>query len=267
MKQSELIMVFTDENTNGGNGTIVFEGDKLSYDQKLTLAVEKGLSEIVFLDMSKEIPSLDYFTPAGRIESCGHATIGTLRYIKDHYPSVLEKNSFIETYNKEKIEYYIDGEEIYIHIGKTDIVKEMNLNDKILDDLFAENKIIYAGIFKTGIPDLIVQFASPDDIITYKPDFDLISEISKKLEVVGLHIFSISSDEVTARNFAPLYGIIEENATGTSNSSVMDIIHKKYKLENIYIFQGNLDSKGYLKAKVVDEKTYIGGRTSYRRSI
>ena len=56
---------------------------------------------------------------------------------------------------------------------------------------------------------------------------NMISELSKALEVVGIHAFATSYDnelsserKVFCRNFAPLYGIDEEAATGTSNGAL-----------------------------------------------
>ena len=56
---------------------------------------------------------------------------------------------------------------------------------------------------------------------------DMISELSRDLKVVGIHAFATNYDEeistersVFCRNFAPLYGIDEEAATGTSNGAL-----------------------------------------------
>ena len=49
-----------------------------------------------------------------------------------------------------------------------------------------------------------------------------LSALSKEMEVVGVHAFALSDDGFTAhvRNFAPLYGIPEESATGTANAAL-----------------------------------------------
>ena len=56
-----------------------------------------------------------------------------------------------------------------------------------------------------------------------EPDMKALTELSKRYDVVGVHAFTLDADEgVTAhaRNFAPLYDIDEEAATGTSSGAM-----------------------------------------------
>ena len=79
----------------------------------------------------------------------------------------------------------------------------------------------------TGLPDIMLPIPSKNDLDKMVPNMDMISELSKALEVVGIHAFATSYDnelsserKVFCRNFAPLYGIDEEAATGTSNGAL-----------------------------------------------
>ena len=51
---------------------------------------------------------------------------------------------------------------------------------------------------------------------------DTVTSILERHKAVSIHAFALSNDKYTAhvRNFAPLYGIPEESATGTSNVSL-----------------------------------------------
>ena len=56
-----------------------------------------------------------------------------------------------------------------------------------------------------------------------EPDMKALSDLSARYEVVGVHAFTLDAEDgVTAhtRNFAPLYDIDEEAATGTSNGAL-----------------------------------------------
>ena len=56
-----------------------------------------------------------------------------------------------------------------------------------------------------------------------KPDMEKIKIISQKYGVVGYHVFALESlygANANCRNFAPLYEIPEESATGTSNGAL-----------------------------------------------
>ena len=54
----------------------------------------------------------------------------------------------------------------------------------------------------------------------------LLTELSKRLDVVGAHVFTLEGSDgsylnpVFVRNFVPLYGIPKESATGTSNCAL-----------------------------------------------
>lgn len=62
-------------------------------------------------------------------------------------------------------------------------------------------------------------------------DFRGLSNLSHKLNVIGVHAFYLPEEnppnKVYTRNFAPLVGINEEAATGTSNGSLIYFFKKK----------------------------------------
>ena len=61
------------------------------------------------------------------------------------------------------------------------------------------------------------------------PDMEALSALSQELGVVGVHAFALSDDGFTAhvRNFAPLYGVPEESATGTANAALTFYLFKQ----------------------------------------
>ena len=78
-------------------------------------------------------------------------------------------------------------------------------------------------IISTGLPDIMMPVASQKDLDAISPDFPALSKLSEKYEVVGIHAFTTDCEKGTTchvRNFAPLYDIDEEAATGTSNGAL-----------------------------------------------
>ena len=61
-----------------------------------------------------------------------------------------------------------------------------------------------------------------DTLQALKPDMEAIAAITKRYEAVSFHVFAFSNDGYTAhvRDFAPLYDIPEESATGTANAAL-----------------------------------------------
>jgi len=84
-------------------------------------------------------------------------------------------------------------------------------------------------IWSTGLKDIMVGVKTRKILNTLTPDFKQLSSLSKELDVIGAHVFSIDSDKIYARNFAPLYGIDEESATGTSNGALASYLHHHLK--------------------------------------
>ncbi len=74
----------------------------------------------------------------------------------------------------------------------------------------------------TGLPDILMPVQDEEELEKIDPDFKALTDLSKSYEVVGVHAFTISNKDgkIHARNFAPLYDIDEEAATGTANGAL-----------------------------------------------
>ena len=83
------------------------------------------------------------------------------------------------------------------------------------------------------------------------PDMNGLAEYSRELNVVGVHAFALCADRYTAhvRNFAPLYGVPEESATGTANAAL-----------TYYLFRHGLVQQG-------TECLFLQGEAMGRRSL
>ena len=96
-------------------------------------------------------------------------------------------------------------------------------------------------MISTGLPDIMLPVRDEKELAAIKPDFKALTELSKKYEVVGVHAFTVNASDgaVHCRNFAPLYDIDEEAATGTSNGALTYYLYKNGLLkegsENLFI--------------------------------
>ena len=84
-------------------------------------------------------------------------------------------------------------------------------------------------IVSTGLPDIMMPVATVDDLNAMQPDMEALSELSREMEVTGVHAFALSDDGYMAhvRNFGPLYGINEESATGTANAALTHYLYRR----------------------------------------
>ena len=102
-----------------------------------------------------------------------------------------------------------------------------------------EGRQLYPEIISTGLPDIIMPVSSRRQLAELTPDFDALSALSEKYGVTGVHAFTLDNaePEITAhcRNFAPLYDIDEEAATGTASGAL-----------TYYLYTNGITGKGRL---------------------
>ena len=252
---------FSKDNKGGNKAGVVLVRSELTSVQKAAIAKEMGYSETAFvLDSDKADYKLQYFTPTEEVPLCGHATIAAFSTLK--LLNMLDKpDCTIET----------EAGILNIHI-KDDglILMEQNrpaylevLDSDIFTGCIERNFIDHRfpiQIVSTGLNDVMLPVDSVEHLEQLSPDFEMIANMSKEKEIVGVHAFTmIKESDVTAicRNFAPLYGIDEESATGTASCALACYLFKYYKQQPQYIFeQGH--NMGEI-SRIVVNLSYHGG--------
>lgn len=230
-----IVDAFT-ENFFGGNpaGVVILpEGEDFPSDEIMTkTAAELRYSETAFIKRlnDKEF-NIRYFTPAAEVELCGHATIGSFKallaggYIEDNQAYI--NHTLSGTLN-------IDVKNGFVLMDMAAPVKigEISEHEKLreLYDIMgldydaekAEGVSMIPQLISTGLPDIMMPVSSLEVLDRIEPDFPALSKLSERYEVVGVHAFTVNCDDATChvRNFAPLYDIDEEAATGTSNGAL-----------------------------------------------
>lgn len=251
------------KSSSGGNpAAIVLNSDNLSEDIMQKIAKTINFSETAFVSNSNYANfKVRFFTPNEEVDLCGHATIGTF--------SILLSNKIITPglYNQETKAGILDVEVksdssimmnqslpiFYEEIPKYEIANSLNISvDDIEDDIPIQ-------IVSTGLKDIIIPIKNLSILTSIKPNFKKIIDISKKYNVVGYHAFSLESihnSTAHCRNFAPLYDILEESATGTSNGALACYLYKYEKINNTQI--NNLKfEQGYCMEKPSEIKVSL----------
>lgn len=227
---------FTDTLFGGNPAGIVIlpDGDDFPADEIMVkTAAELRYSETAFIKRINENEfNIRYFTPAAEVDLCGHATIASFK--------ALLSGGYIQD-NKTYINHTLAGDlNIDIKNGFVlmDMASPVKINEiseesalselyKIMGLNYQEQKekgiTMLPQIISTGLPDIMMPVASQKDLDAISPDFPALSKLSEKYEVVGIHAFTTDCEKGTTchvRNFAPLYDIDEEAATGTSNGAL-----------------------------------------------
>lgn len=216
-----------------------------------------------------------FFTPIEEVDLCGHATIATY--------SLLFQQSFLKPGNyKQELKAGILGIEVQdngLVIMEQPLPQFAELlNPENITDAFGDLATIdnlSPQIVSTGLRDIMLPFPTRKQLFFFKPDFEKIADLNKRTNSIGVHAFTLdtidSKSIAHCRNFAPLYGIMEESATGSSNGALACYLYQHSKLnghdlQNMKFEQGysmHRPSEIFVGLKIDNQrisKVTVGGR-------
>ena len=228
-----IVDAFT-ETAFGGNpaGVVILpENADFSSDETMVkTAAELRYSETAFIKkLADNEFKIRYFTPAAEVDLCGHATIGSFCALM-HLGIVSDNCRCIN--HTLAGDLCIDIKDGFVMMDMASPVEIAAIEDEAaIKELYEVMGAVYdpakikllPKLISTGLPDIMMPLASQRDLNAMEPDMKALSALSARYEVTGVHAFTLDAeDDITAhaRNFAPLYDIDEEAATGTSNGAL-----------------------------------------------
>lgn len=213
----------------GGNpaGVVIYEN--MSVEKMQKIASELRYSETAF---TKQIEAykfdIRFFTQNSEVPLCGHATIASFGALLDS--GIISGNGMYYINTKSgMLPVYVEDNFILMKQAKPVVRSEIIDMDSIakslnisVDDIGDYNFKLKPMIVSTGLFDIMLPVKNKAILNSISPDFQALSDLSSCYNVVGIHAFTLENNNYTAscRNFAPLYGINEEAATGTANGAL-----------------------------------------------
>ena len=260
-------------NNGGGNkaGVVLYE-EGLSVREKMDIASKLGYAETAYVSNSSVADyKIEYFTPAEEVPLCGHATIATFGVL-DYLKCLDRSNYTIET-KSGILNVYLEDGKIFMEQNVPvfyETISALEIGESFDIECIDKNRDIQ--IVSTGLRDILIPIK--DEVLLNKlvPNFEYITNISKKYDVVGYHLYTFNNDRIICRNFAPLYEVDEESATGTSNCALAGLLFKKLDIKkNVFVFeQGyslNQPSSILVKINSNDniniDSIYVGGNSIF----
>ena len=262
-----IIDAFTDR-PFGGNpaGVVLLDGDTFPTEELMVhIAAELRYSETAFVrrDSDSEY-TVRYFTPKAEVELCGHATIATFAML--HHENGLTGRCLCHTKAGDlRIEA---GEKVLMQMAIPQIVKTIDEPEEIYRALGVGDYTPAPPVMivSTGLPDFMIPIGDVETLNRLQPDMEAVSAITKKYEAVSFHVFAFAGDSYTAhvRDFAPLYDIPEESATGTANAALTHYLQQNGCIPSTGDFsflQGEaLGRPSVVATRVTTDGTiYVGG--------
>jgi len=224
------VNAFTEVPHGGNPAGVILKADLLNVNKMLDIAKDVGYSETAFVSDSNLADfKIRYFTPSDEVDLCGHATIATFTVLFDE--QIVKKGIYTIETKAGILPVQVKEDGTILMTQLTPTYYETVDIESIATSLGLKiNELVEpAQVFSTGLKDIMVHVKTKESLQAIQPDFEMITQISKTYESTGYHVFTLDS-EYTARcrNFAPLYAIDEESATGTASGAVSGyILHHK----------------------------------------
>jgi PhzF family phenazine biosynthesis protein len=258
---------FTHNGSGGNPAGVVLNANKLTATQMQQVAAHVGFSETAFVSDGTDCDfTVRFFTPNEEVDFCGHATLATFSLMYSQNIITNKQYSQQTKAGQLNVSVFNDGlvtmqQTLPNYLGRIDSLEVANILDIDVDEFKQTN--LPCEIISTGLADVIVPIPYGYlDKIT--PNDAAIATFSKKYNVIGLHLFELSTEskDITAscRNFAPLFGIPEESATGSATGALACYLTKhNVTSSNKYDFeQGRtMQSPSRLTAKITETDNKI----------
>lgn len=216
---------FTKAEDGGNPAGVVLQADGLSDEEMLSIAQKIGFSETAFVQKSEKANyKVRFFTPNSEVELCGHATIATFVLLKKQ--GIINDGVWCQETKAGILNVEVQDNKVYMNQNTPKYCNSINKNE-VADSLnITQNDFVShlpIQVVSTGLKDIMIPIKSLDRLLAIKPDFEKITALSKKYHIIGFHAFSLETQynsTAHCRNFAPLYNINEESATGTANGAL-----------------------------------------------
>ena len=262
MSEFEVRVITVDSFTQcrfGGNpAAVIPEASAIPQMYYPQIANEINLAQTAFVDeIEKDMYYIEFYTPNREINFSGHATIAAFYVLgRMGFIRPIENGKKI-VHAKLKNGQILDVEIEYdnYEAGLVSILSpEIATNDKFSDIINKESIRKVLRIKESDISEVIIGEAFQGDIFVSLKNKEVLDSLrvdpwalralNEKTGTQGLFAMTEEIEKpklhTYARYFSPLFGIMEEAATGSSAVVAGKILLDRKNIENIEIYQGQM---------------------------
>lgn len=270
-----IVDAFTDQLFGGNQAGVVLLREEQAFAEDALMqkiAAELKHSETAFAkQLDHNTYQLRYFTPEGEVPLCGHATISAFTVLRER--GMIACGSFLAQTAAGALRVSVEPDKIWLEMPQGEIVKVLSKEES--EQIYAAYQIqdtdqlpgLLPCIVNAGLPDILLPVGSKDALDHATQNRDEVIRLSRELGLVGIHMFFCPPEgEPTAycRNFAPLFGIDEESATGTSNAALTYFLRKQNRIQtnqiNTFVQGEAMGKRSVILSKIdSEERIWIGG--------
>lgn len=234
-----IVNAFSCKNRGGNPAGVVVGASGLQTSQMQKIAADVGLSETAFItSFSKIHQEIRFFTPLAEVNLCGHATIASYHLLGKLNLITPGRYKMTTRAGEQDIEYQADG--LVRMTQNLPIFGPVLPPEPVADclgllpkDLILEQEVP-VQIASTGLHKIFVPVRSIKRLNQIIPQFDKIERFSRENNTIGMYCYTLETVEKSTahcRNFAPVVGILEDAATGTSAAALSCVLYQHEVLD------------------------------------
>ncbi|MAA79247.1 MAG: phenazine biosynthesis protein PhzF [Deltaproteobacteria bacterium] len=226
-----VVYAFTKNGAGGNPAGVVLCNTPLSSDQMQHIAANAGYSETAFIEIiSQNTQRIRFFAPSKEVALCGHATIASYSWLFQKQHIAKGKHNMLCMAGAQKIIVNEDGSismsQNLPTFGPTlqpdDISHALRIHPNQI------HSTIPIQVASTGLHKIFVPLQSISDLNAISPNQEEIKRVSIQNNSIGMYCYTLEtlhSSTAHCRNFAPVVGIMEDSATGTSAAALSTLLH------------------------------------------
>ncbi|RKM59381.1 PhzF family phenazine biosynthesis protein [Butyrivibrio sp. CB08] len=248
MKQY-IVDAFTDKVFSGNPAAVCILEAWITEDLMKNIAKENNLAETAFAVKEGNVYHLRWFTPAGEIDFCGHATLGTAFVLFQFYETDSSRIVFCTQVGELTVEK--QGDTIQMDFPAYEC-KPIEVTDVIEEAIGVRPKEAYLD------RDMLLILENADQVRKLSPDQSRL----KNLDGLCIVVTAASDNpdyDCISRVFTPDIGILEDPVTGSSHCMIVPYWCDQLGKEKLVCFQAS-ERTGVLYAERSVDRIIISGK-------
>ena len=226
-----VVYAFAKDGLGGNPAGVVLCTSPLSSYEMQEIAAEAGYSETAFIEfIDNRTQHIRFFAPSKEVALCGHATIASYawlyqqKYISqgNHTMNCLAGPQQITVENDGSISMSQNLPSFGPVIPPQDISQALGIHSSQL------HPTLPIQVASTGLHKIFVPLRSMSDLNAIVPNQEEIARVSTQNNAIGMYCYTLETlynSTAHCRNFAPVVGIMEDSATGTSAAALSTLLH------------------------------------------
>ena len=268
---------FTTTRFSGNQAGVALLGEGDFPEERLmrALAGELKHSETAFVRQTGEKSfHIRYFTPAEEVDLCGHATIAAFTVLRD--TGAIAPGDYALHTRSGDLEIGVGADAVWMDMAAPK--DGQGFSEEEQAELYAAYGLtladrpegLEAQAVSTGLMDILLPVKDLEALDRAAQNEAEVTRLSQHYDVVGVHMFCPHTLGAAAhcRNFAPLYAIPEEAATGTSNGALTYYLFRRGLIQagadNRFVQGEKMGKPSEILSRITEDnggvKVRVGGR-------